>query len=116
MKSLAALALLFGNISASSEVDTLIEIQDEKFTNDSKYENIIELDAPKTDKHITCYFENWNKPSNPGPGTDADASYYANDAKHCTHWIYAFITLAQRVYDPPKDLYWDGLHLYESMA
>ena len=40
------------------------------------------------------YWENWNYPVNPGPGTGTDPSYYTHDLKDVSHFSYAFLTLA----------------------
>ena len=62
-------------------------------------DTLVEIFVPsgsvvKRPKFITGYWENWNTPINPGPGSSSDASYYANDIEDFTHVIYSFLTLS----------------------
>ncbi len=63
------------------------------------------------------YWENWNPPLEPGSGTSADPSYYANDLEHFNHVYYSFLTLARTPNpDNPPVARWDGQAIYESMT
>ncbi|MDQ7831792.1 MAG: glycosyl hydrolase family 18 protein [Desulfovibrionaceae bacterium] len=63
------------------------------------------------------YWENWNPPLDPGSGTAADPSYYANDLEHFNSVYYSFLTLAQTPNpDNPPVAHWDGQAIYESMT
>ena len=123
MKKILIYAALLGFLSAS-EVDTLIKIQDEEFTNDSQINQQIERTTEDAEsrhgtednsqKFISCYLEDWALPLHPGPGTNADAGYWTPTFKDCTHVLYSFLTLSKDHPDPPPAVYWDGQAIYDT--